>query len=87
MNITIATVFFGAIIFAVMQGWMVLAGFLIVLFSVRYSTLPLVFLAIALDGYYGNFFVIPYLSLASVVWYVLMEYIRPKLHSPDMIKI
>ncbi len=87
MNITIATVFFGAIVFAAMQGWMVLAVFLIVLFSVRYSALPLVFLAIALDGYYGNFFAIPYLSLASVVWYVLMEYIRPKLHSPDMIKI
>lgn len=69
----------GAIV-TFLQGWVLFAVFFIVLFTMQYSAaffLPLAFLS---DGYFGNFYTIPYATLCVLGWYVLSELIRPRLH-------
>lgn len=81
MSIFFATlIYFGSII-AVMQQWLGLAVVLIVAFSVRYGTALFIPAAILLDAYYGGFYSWPVLSLAAVGWFVVVEYLRPKVQN------
>jgi hypothetical protein len=79
MQIFIAILLYVGIIIFFVQNWLLLAIFCTVTFSVRYGALALIPLAIVLDGYFGNFYGVPYLSLMSVVWYIITGYMQPKL--------
>ncbi len=64
---------------AIMQGWLLAALILVVVFSLRLGAAPLIPLAILIDGYFGNFYSLPLLSFLSVWWYLLVLYFRPKI--------
>lgn len=53
-------------------------GFVLV-YSFWYNAITLIPLAILVDGYFGNFYTVPVLSMMVVVWYVIVEFLRPKL--------
>ena len=81
MNIVLPVSLYLSLLFATMQNWLLLAGVLIIVFSLRYKAASLIPLAILIDGYFGNFYTIPFLSLASVVWFMFIEYMHPKIIS------
>jgi hypothetical protein len=76
----LAVVLYLVIIFSVMQSAVLLGVVAIAAFTVRFSAVSLIPLAIALDGYYGAFYEVPALSIASVVWYILSEIIRARVN-------
>jgi len=65
------------IILTILQNWLLLAGGLIMWFSIQFGAATLIPLAILIDGYFGNFSSFPYLSSLAIVWYLLIEYLRP----------
>lgn len=69
------------ILFSFMQNWALLLACALALYSIRYSTLVFLPTALLLDGYYGNYYVFPYLTFAALVWYLMTEYLRPKVVS------
>lgn len=79
MRIGFAILLYVVIALSVLQNWLVLAGFVIVIFSIRHDPALLIPLAIFIDGYFGNYGTMPYLSFAAVGWFALVEYVRPKL--------
>jgi hypothetical protein len=74
-----------ALIISFMQNVLWLAFIILVAFSLRYGGVMVIPLAIALDGYYGNFYTTPYLSLLAVWWYLLIDYLLPRLASIGII--
>lgn len=73
------TIIYFSIAVSILQGWLWLAAGLIILFSLRYGAVALVPLAILIDGYFGNFYTMPYLSWATILWFVMVDIVRPKL--------
>ena len=73
-----ATILYIFFIFTFMQGWGIFTIGLVLVFSFWYNAITLIPLAILLDGYFGNFNTLPVLSLVAVGWYVVVEYLRPK---------
>lgn len=73
------------IIFSFLQNVVFLTVVAVVLFSVRYGAVMLIPVAILIDGYFGNFYGVPLLSIGSIVWYMLIEYMRLKLLSPTLL--
>lgn len=63
---------------ATLQNLLWLTGLFSVAFVYFFSAWPLFFLALLIDSYYGAFFSIPYLTIASIVLYVVSELIRSK---------
>lgn len=80
MNIIPAILLYVIIAVSIMQNWLVLSVLSVVFFSFRYNAAFLIPLAILIDGYYGNFYSIPYLSFFSVGWFLVVEYLRPKIN-------
>ena len=78
MRIIFSAILYLIIIFSIIQNWIAIAFLTVLLFSFMNGAGPLIFLAIVTDGYFGNFYGIPYLSLISVWWYVLIHYLKPK---------
>ncbi len=78
MKPVISIILYLVIAFSILQNWLFVAAAAIVLFSLKYSSVMLIPLAILIDGYFGNFHSLPYLSLLSVWWYLVAEYFRPK---------
>lgn len=68
-------------LFAFLQGWLILAFLALLAYSSAGSTAYLIPIAILLDGYFGNFSSVPLLSIAAVAWYLLSEYLRPRMIS------
>ncbi len=62
-----------SIILLIMQNLLWPAGALAVFCSYKYGASPLIAIAILIDGYYGNFYTMPYLSLIAVVWYFFVS--------------
>lgn len=87
MGTLLTIVLYASICFSIMQNWLLFAGLCIIMFSIRYGAITLIPLAIVLDGYYGNYHTVPYLSFITVWWYAVVEYVRPKILGPDMIKV
>lgn len=56
-----------------MQSLVILGVISAVVFTVKYSGIALLPLAILLDGYYGAFYSVPLFSLATIGWYILSE--------------
>jgi hypothetical protein len=72
-------ILFLLIIFSLLQNWLWLGFLLVVVFSIWYKPVYLIPLAILVDGYFGSFHFIPVFSLLSVLWYVLVEGVRPRI--------
>lgn len=70
---------YGLIIISIMQSLLVLGVAATIIFTLKYSGVALIPLAIVLDGYYGAFFTLPLLSIAAVGWYVVSEVIRVRM--------
>ena len=70
----------------ILQNWLLLAAIVVVFFSVRYGSVLLIPLAILIDGYFGNFYAVPYLSLLATVWYVFVEYLRPRVINHNLLR-
>jgi apolipoprotein N-acyltransferase len=79
MKIITAIFLYVVIVFSLLQNWLFVAGIGVLIYSLRYSPVVLIPLAILIDGYFGNFYGMPYLSLFSVWWYMVSEYFRPKI--------
>jgi hypothetical protein len=52
---------------------------MVIWFSVRHWSFPLVPLAIVFDGYFGQFMAVPWLSFLAIVWYLFIEELKPYL--------
>lgn len=79
MHIMVPIILYISLTIAVFQNWIVVAVTLAAVFSFRYSAAALIPLAVVVDGYFGFFYATPYLSIAAVLWYIMVEYLRPKL--------
>tara|TARA_B100000508_G_C11459232_1_gene278341 strand:+ start:743 stop:997 length:255 start_codon:yes stop_codon:yes gene_type:complete len=79
MKYVLATTMYILTVLSFMQNWFLLAVFVVLVFSLRYSALIFIPTAVVLDGYYGLFHTIPILSICAVVWYIAIEFLRPKL--------
>ncbi|NCT02049.1 hypothetical protein GW766_02240 [Candidatus Parcubacteria bacterium] len=86
MNTFLAVLLYSGIGFSIMHNWLLFAGLCISIFSIRHGAIMLIPLAIVLDGYYGNYYSLPYVSLLAVVWYIVIEQIRPRIFDLDMIR-
>ena len=67
------------ILFSIIQNWLLAAALCVVVYSFRFGAVMLIPVAILIDGYFGNYEGVPYLSICSIMWYVLVEFVRPKL--------
>lgn len=74
-----AILLYTLVIFSFIQGWELLAFSFILIFSFWYNAVALIPLAILIDGYFGNFYDIPVLSFMAVIWFVVVEYLQPKI--------
>ncbi len=79
MKFLISIILFLAISVALLQDWLFLALVAIIIFSFRYGAAALIVLAILIDGYFGNFFQIPVLSFASIIWFIFVTQMSPVL--------
>jgi hypothetical protein len=67
------------VIFSLLQGWLFPTFCLVLVYSFVYNSITLIPLAILMDGYFGNFYTVPVLSFLAVLWYIVVEYLRPKI--------
>lgn len=75
LNLTL----FISITFLLLQNQLLLAFVAVCIFSYRVSAAWLLPLAILIDGYFGAFSNVPVLSLSFLLWYILSEFIKPRL--------
>lgn len=71
--------FYTVAVFAFLHNWLLIAFMATVVCSMQYGALAFIPAAIIIDGYFGNYYHIPYLSIAAVAWFVIIEYVRPRL--------
>ncbi|MCA9363425.1 hypothetical protein KC851_03820 [Candidatus Kaiserbacteria bacterium] len=79
MKVTSYIFVYVLILIAVLQNWLWLAAPLILFFSLRCGAASLIPMAILLDAYFGNYYHLPLLSLASVGWYCLVLILRTRM--------
>ncbi len=70
---------YGLIALFAVQNQLLLAVFLVLLFTYYLNAVWLIPLAFLIDGYFGAFFIVPVFSIFSVVWYVASEFLKPRL--------
>lgn len=64
---------------ALFQNLIILAAIFVVFFTFRFGAVYLLPLAFFIDGYYGAFYQVPYLSLIFLLWFVISEFVRIRL--------
>lgn len=74
----LAIFFYILIPILVVINWLWLAALAALYLSIRYNTMYLIPSAILLDGYFGNFYSVPLLSIMVILWFGLVEFLRPK---------
>ncbi len=79
MKIFFTLILYFLIAFMIIENQIAIAVLLSGWFTFRVGALWLIPLAFLLDGYFGAFSDIPYISIIACVWYVISEYIRPRL--------
>ncbi|MCA9354390.1 MAG: hypothetical protein KC877_02625 [Candidatus Kaiserbacteria bacterium] len=79
MRFLTAIVLYLTILFSFMQQWLLLTVLAVLIFSFRYGAVALIPLAFLVDGYFGNFYSLPLTSMVAVWWYLVVEYLKPKL--------
>lgn len=83
----IAGILYLCILFSFLQNALLFAVVATVLFSFRYGAASLIPLALVIDGHFGNFHTLPLLSMVSIVWYMLVEYLRPIIMRPALLHL
>ncbi len=63
----------------VVQNQLLLAFFAALLFTYYRSAAWLIPLGFLIDGYFNAFFAAPTFSIVSIAWYVVSEFIKPRL--------
>ena len=85
-SMVFATIQLIVIVFAFVNNWLWVATAVAVWFSFRYPAFVLVPLAVALEGYFGQFDAVPWLSIGSIGWYFCVEELKPYLrHKTEQI--
>ncbi len=79
LNTTVGILGFLLITLLILLGQLFFASLGGVLFSIKYSSYPLIPLAITIDAYFGAFYTFPLLSVMVVLWSVCIEVFRPRL--------
>ena len=79
MNYLQAVILYVIILFSLLQSWLLVTALAVLVFSLFYHTAFLIPLAILIDGYFGNFYTMPMLSVSAVVWSVGVESMKPAL--------
>jgi hypothetical protein len=67
------------IAFLLLQNYLLIAGLFVLIFTYRAGAVWLIPLAFCLDGYFGAFYSVPYITLASLIWYGVSGFARPRL--------
>ncbi len=62
-----------------MQSHFFTAGILVVLFTVKANPVWLIPMAIIIDAFFGAFYTAPYLSVIMVLWYIMSEFVKPRI--------
>jgi hypothetical protein len=79
MRFFVNIILYLAIAFLLLQNQIVAAVVLVFIFTYRVGAVWLIPLAFCLDGYFGAFYDVPYITLVSLIWYGVSEFIRPRL--------
>ncbi len=79
MRLFITLVLYFLIALMIIENQIAIAVLLAGWFTFRVGAVWLIPLAFLLDGYFGAFSDVPYISLIACAWYVISEYIRPRL--------
>lgn len=74
---TVALIILGIITF-MLHWWLIWIPLLayISFFRAAWFVVPVAFV---LDGYYGNFYAIPWLTISAVAWHLFVVFMRPRL--------
>lgn len=67
------------IAFMILQNQIFIACIAILWFTFRCGAVWLLPLAFVIDGYFGAFEHVPVITLCACAWYVLSEFVRPRL--------
>jgi hypothetical protein len=78
MKIFLTACLYALIALLVLQNHLVFAVCAVCFFSYFNNTAWLIPLGFAIDGYFGVFDALPVYSLLSIVWFVVIETVRPK---------
>lgn len=79
MKIFIAVICYIVAVFSILHNWLLVAFITMVVCSVQYGALVFIPAAIIIDGYFGNYYHVPFLSFAAIAWFVVIEYVRPRI--------
>lgn len=52
---------------------------LVLLFTFRVGAVWLIPLAVFIDGYFGAFHTVPVITMVTIAWYAVSEFVRPQL--------
>lgn len=77
-NLLTIFIYFG-IVFSVLSNLFLLAFPLAIWFSLRADAIWLIPFGFLVDGYFGAFYHIPYLTITACVWYFFAQILKPKL--------
>ena len=72
---------FLGLVIAFMQSWLLLAAACLTVVSFKSNAAYLIPIAIIMDGYYGAFYSFPWLSVSAVLWFLVIEYVKPRMTS------
>lgn len=79
MGIITSILLYFLIAVLIIQNHLLLAAICILIFSFKNGALAFIPLAIVIDGYFGNFYTLPWLSFLSIVWYLFVDFLRPRI--------
>jgi hypothetical protein len=78
MNNFLAPITYLLILISFLHNWLIVVTAGILFFSFKFGAGALIPLAVLMDGYFGNFYTVPYLSIFSIVWYIIISYTSNK---------
>lgn len=61
------------------QDHLLFAFLLVLLFTFRQGAVWLIPLAFLIDGYFGSFETLPIITIFTIAWYTISEFVRPML--------
>ena len=79
MSLFIQSFLFVSIALLVVQNQLVLAFLAALLFTYYRSAAWLIPLGFLVDGYFDAFYTVPLFSLVAILWYVISEFLKPRL--------
>lgn len=79
MNLLYNSLLYILITFLIFQNHLLLAVIAVGVFTWRVGAVWLLPLAVCIDGYFGAFYEVPVISLVAGTWFLVTEFIRPRL--------